>query len=231
MNNDLLEKIVNNSIERQEQHNDQFVVFGNLYVFIKDPLPEHIDLVNIFSKIQQRIPPHLMTEVEAIYVGEFEELEGREVQSIYKDGAIYVTNYQSNDGDMLEDIVHEIAHSVEEPFGQIIYGDGSVESEFLGKRRMLKNVLNSHGVPTDGFNFEETDYSVGFDGFLYREVGYPILIQLTNGLFNNPYGATSLREYFAAGFEEFFIGDREVLRRISPLLFDKIQEVAINGEL
>ena len=42
------------------------------------------------------------------------------------------------------------------PFGQIIYGDGSVESEFLGKRRMLKNVLNSHGVPTDGFNFEET---------------------------------------------------------------------------
>ena len=231
MNNDLLEKMVNNSIERQKQHNDQYVVFGNLYIFIKDPLPEHVSLASIFNKIQKSIPPHLMSEVEAVYVGEFEELEGREVQSIYKDGTIYITSYQSNDGDMLEDIVHEIAHSIEEPFGQVIYGDGSVELEFLGKRRMLKNILNSHGISTDGFNFEETDYNVDFDSFLYREVGYPVLIQLTNGLFNNPYGATSLREYFATGFEEFFIGDRRLLKSLSPLLFDKIQEVAINGEL
>ena len=49
-------------------------------------------------------------------------------------------------------------------------------------------------------------------------VGYDNLNNFTNGLFSSPYGATSLKEYFANGFEEFFLGNREHLKRIRLLV-------------
>ena len=59
--------------------------------------------------------------------------------------------------------------------------------------------------------------------FLYADVGYPLLTSLTMGLFISPYAATSLREYFARGFEEYYIGDRKYLTNISPVLYNKIE--------
>ena len=42
------------------------------------------------------------------------------------------------------------------------------------------------------------------------------------GLFSTPYAVTSLREYFATGFEEFYIGDRNYIKKISPNLYNKL---------
>ena len=53
-------------------------------------------------------------------------------------------------------------------------------------------------------------------------IRYGKLVNLTMGLFNSPYAATSLSEYFANGFEAFFIGDKDSLRAISPTLHEKI---------
>ena len=48
------------------------------------------------------------------------------------------------------------------------------------------------------------------------------MIRLGNamrGLFINPYAATSLREYFATGFTDFFIqSDHKFLKTVSPVL-------------
>ena len=59
--------------------------------------------------------------------------------------------------------------------------------------------------------------------FLYREVGYPLMTSLTMGLFVSPYAATSIREYFARGFEEYYLGDRKYLTKISPMVYNKVQ--------
>jgi len=45
------------------------------------------------------------------------------------------------------------------------------------------------------------------------------------GLFVSPYAATSLREYFAIGFEEYHLKDRVYLKKISPKLYFKIEEL------
>ena len=45
------------------------------------------------------------------------------------------------------------------------------------------------------------------------------------GLFVSPYAPTSLREYFATGFEEYYIGDRNYLRKISPNLYTQISKL------
>jgi len=46
-----------------------------------------------------------------------------------------------------------------------------------------------------------------------------------NGLFPNAYSPTSIREYFASGFEEYFLGDRNYLKKVSPVLYRKIKEI------
>ena len=69
------------------------------------------------------------------------------------------------------------------------------------------------------------DYSYDFDMFLLNEVGYPLLTQLTIGLFLSPYGTTSLREYFAESFECFFLRDRVAVKTLSPACFEKITDL------
>ena len=229
LDEDKVENVIKNLLEQSRKQNNEYLVFGNLYVYARDNLPSDVSLEEVFEIIYSRMPQHLFTEIDAIYVGNFEELQDREVQSVYKDGAIYVTNLQSNVMDMVEDIVHEVAHSLESPYGMIIYGDGLVSTEFTGKRVRLRDLLAASGQNVESVNFKNNEFDQTFDSYLHKEVGYPVLTSLTYGLFNNPYAATSLREYFASGFEEYVLGDRELIKTISPILFDKIQEIVLDG--
>ena len=60
-----------------------------------------------------------------------------------------------------------------------------------------------------------------FDDYLYKQVGYEHLTNLAMGLFINPYSITDIREYFATGFTEYLMGDRNYLRTVSPFLYKK----------
>ena len=106
-----------------------------------------------------------------------------------------------------------------------IYSDHKIHEEFLGKRKRLFEILKAEGYNASIDDFYEVEYDKDFDYFLYREVGYPTLTMMTIGLFLNPYSATSLREYFASGFEESYIGDRAYVKKISPQLFLKIEDL------
>ena len=164
--------------------------------------------------------------VESIMVGDFEEFRERHINAFFKDGAVYITNGQTNNDDMIDDIVHEIAHSVENLYGYEIYAlEPNITQEFRNKRLKLKQMLKQQKVGTQGFDFGDVEYNLEFDEYLYQSVGYPILQTLSVGLFPDAYSITSIREYFAAGFEMYFLGDRDYLGKISPVLYKKIKEL------
>ncbi len=173
-------------------------------VIVSDPLPEAIDVKSVLQKIDNFIPDHLFYGVEAIYIGNFPFFKERDINAMYQDGALYITNHQDNDEDMLDDIVHEIAHSNENLFGEVIYSNSKIELEFSGKRNRLKSLL-SLDFNTENYNFSQTEYSKDLDEFFYKTIGYGLLSAYTEGLFSNPYAATSLREYFASGFERILL--------------------------
>ena len=75
-----------------------------------------------------------------------------------------------------------------------------------------------------------TEYNKKFDNFLANEVGYPTLLSLTMGLFVSPYAATSIQEYFANGFEKYFLDNPRMVRDISPVLYGKIEEIINDNE-
>jgi hypothetical protein len=193
-------------------------------VYIKDRLPEDVNPEFVFNYINARIPFHLTTGVDIIYIGQFPEMKERDINAYYEDGAIYVTNEQDDEMDMIDDVIHELAHAVEMSQDELIYGTGEIQREFAAKRKNLSDRLhNIAEVPKD-FNFN-IEYDKNIDDFLYKSVGYDILDQLVVNIFVSTYAATSVSEYFARGFEEYFIGDRSKLKKISPILFRKIDEL------
>ena len=202
---------------------DMYSVSG-IDVYIKDRLPENIDPDFIFNYISTRIPFHLARNLDIIYVGKFPEMKEREINAYYEDGAIYVTNDQDDEMDMIDDIVHELAHAVERNNEEIVYGTGSLQREFKAKRRNLYTLIHEmYDVPKNFLS--DIDYNKEIDEFLFKKIGYDVLNQLVANIFISGYAATSVSEYFARGFEEYFIGDKDTLKQLSPVLYRVIDEL------
>lgn len=201
-------------------------IFGNINVIQQEDISENVDLNLILRKLQQIIPEHFVQNLDGIYIGTYDFLLNRDLNALYKDGVIYMLAQQDDSEDALDDIVHEIAHCVEETYGAEIYEDTSIEEEFLHKRKRLFDILSAHGY-TKGLSksmFMNPEYDEIFDQFLYVVVGYPTLTQLVPDLFVSPYAATSLREYFANGFEHFFAKrEHKRVKLISSCIYDKIE--------
>lgn len=206
-----------------------FYTSTGIHVYIKDPLPENVDIESVIAQVEEHVPEHLLSEVEMMIIGWFKEFEERQVNAFYSDGCLHISNEQDNNEDIFDDIVHETAHSLEEPYGYEIYGDKRIENEFLKKRLQLQQILWSHGYKAPSTFFTDTEYDVEFDNFLLNKIGYDKLSLLMQGLFISPYAATSLREYFATGFTEFFmVHDHKWLKSISPALYEKLFK--LNGK-
>ena len=211
---------IQESVRRAKKLKDQYQMNG-VQVFIKDSLPEEIDPDFIFNYVGSRIPLFLTTNIDMIYVGQFPEMKERDINAFYENDAIYITNEQDDEMDMIEDIVHEVSHAVEHYNREAIYGDGKLQREFIAKRKRLSTLLSQKfDVPNDfNINFE---YDRAIDDFLYRDVGYDLLNQITVGIFPSAYAATSVSEYWAKGFEELFIGEKTSLKNLCPVLYKKL---------
>ena len=210
--------------KKQQQKNSDFYTSNGLHVYFKEPpLNDGIDLEVVVDRIESMIPSHLFSEVEMIIVGWFDEFAERSINAFYDAGTICVSNTQSSNDDILDDIIHELAHSLEAPYGYNIYADGNVKDEFLRKRVHLHDILWAEGYKVPKSFFMNFEYSEEFDKFLHEKVGYDVLAGLMQGLFVNPYAATSLREYFATGFTEFYLdANHDFLQKLSPALYKKI---------
>jgi hypothetical protein len=223
-----IEEIIKNSFSKEKVFRKEFKLFGKL-VYVQDSFIGDVNVQNVIDKIEETMPPHLFEEIDTVIVGTFDFLDDRDLEAAYQDGAIYVSNKIISDRDLLENILHETAHSLENSMGYFIYGDNRLHSEFLGKRLRLKSILDAEGFDTE-HDFLNTEYNTEFDLFLYKSVGYPNLRSLSNGLFHTPYAITSLREYWASGVEDYFLGNSDLIKKISPILFSKIEGVIFHED-
>jgi len=220
---------VNGYIQNSLKGTNHKLFFKNVDVYVLNPLPANFNLEFVLKKVEKTVPEHLVYGLESIYIGEFDDLEEKEFDALYKDGTIYATNKQEDEEDLIDDIIHEIAHLTEENLGHYIYSDRKIIDEFLGKRARLQAILQAHNfeIPNQEA-FYQLEYDEEFDYYLYKTIGYDRLTFLSMGLFISPYSATSLREYFAKSFQRYFMGDMEQIQKISPAVFEKIEFLVYN---
>tara|TARA_Y100000593_G_scaffold15382_2_gene29920 strand:+ start:4158 stop:4811 length:654 start_codon:yes stop_codon:yes gene_type:complete len=203
----------------------ELLMYNKIPVFIEDkPV---FDAKRTISAVEKRVPDFLVSELDYILITDSTYLKERDLDSVYLDGVIYLSSEVQDGEEAALTLAHEIAHSVEELFPQI-YQDESIEAEFLGKRRKLYEILSSMGIENTGQDFLNAEYCEKFDDFLYLEIGYPLLRSLTSGLFMSPYAVTSVREYFADAFEEYFFRDPATVKLISPSVYFKIEDLLDN---
>jgi hypothetical protein len=220
-----LEIYITETSTRALRAHKEFTLYDDVMVLVKDKISEDLDIAYCLKEIERMIPRHLAYGLDSIIIGDFPEFRERHINAFYKDGAIYVHNIQDNNEDFIDDVIHETAHLAEKYYGAVIYEDQKITREFLGKRQRLFYMLKSEGFDVVPKDFMQTEYSEEFDMFLFETVGYPLLTQLSLGLFLSPYGVTSLSEYFAEAFEYYFLRDREYVQKISPACYLKIQQL------
>ena len=200
---------------------NQYNIHGKPFVFI-EPFKNDINLDYIKKTIETLTPDFFFDNVDSFLVGYADEFfkGDREYNAMFKDGAIYLSPDQDNEKDLLDDILHELAHAVEKRNEEEIYGDGRLEREFLAKRNTLYHLLDDEDYDIEDYENPEYDYK--FDQHLYKGIGYDKLRTISSGLFYSPYAITALREYWANGFENYLLGNKNKLKELSPVLYDKI---------
>lgn len=228
-----MKEYLTNSIERSLKERKEYYLY-DIPIYILKPLPEHIDVNDVIETLKETVPYRYLSNLEGIYVGEFPELKDRKIQAMFRDDVIYLSSFENHpeveEETILNNIIHEIAHSLEEKSYFDIYGDNTIEKEYTGKKKRLLDLLRANGVvfPGMGKLFFSDEHVDELDDFLFNKLGYDKLLALTPGLFLTPYSTTSLREYFAEGFEEWLQGDKDFLKEICPALYNKLKTILEN---
>lgn len=202
----------------------QYTLYDNILVHVENPLPRQVSVQNVLNKLKNSIPKHILRDLETIYIGDFKPLKDRQIDSMYLNGTIMVSNNHESEKALYNTLIHEFAHAVEEELRDFIYADGDLAREFLAKRNTLYNMLKDD-YEVQKNDFININFSQEFDNFVYKTIGYDNMGVMTSNLFISPYGCTSLREYFANCFEHFFIEGHEQVAKISPAAAKKINKI------
>ena len=197
---------------------------------IKEPLPKGIDIERVMALLRSNLPVSSYEGLRSVYFGTFEILTKRKLTAIHHKDNIYVDSTKINgEKDILDDLIHEFAHRFEENNSEEIYKDGRIIQEYLGKMNRLHDLLSREVDFTDSspeidyFDFINTEFDPDFDKFLLKDVGYDLIRNVAPTLFIRPYAATSVREYFATGFEDYYLNGGRELKKISPILHNRIE--------
>jgi hypothetical protein len=219
-------------IESMKEKNDKIAkklkdrrLFNRIYVWEKDPVLPDVDIDVSLQRIVKLVPKNYFNNIDTIFIGQFPELSKRNLNALYQDNAIYVSNMIMDTSEFMKNIVHELAHAVHDEYCDLVDENDAVMNEFFVKRRQLKKILHLNGYNVENQNFENLEYDQNFDTYLYQEIGYPIMHTLTINLFVSPYAATSYKEYFANGFEHYYLNDFTSVKQVSPKLFSLLTKI------
>ena len=192
-------------------------------VVISHKFTTDIDLNSVLSQFKKSVPKYSYHGLEAIYIGSFKFLKDRQINAMYDNGVFFISNEQDDEDDLLDDLIHETAHLLEDNYSDEIYSDLQIEKEFLSKRSQLfRELLSGDYIDHSMSNyFNDPNYNRQFDSYLYNIITYPILAMASVNTFYSP-----LREYFANGFEALYHKkDLKRLKKISPILYNRIIEM------
>ena len=125
-----MKKYLTHSVKKSLKERKEYYLY-DVPVFILNPLPEHININNVLEDIKNLIPYEFLSDLEGIYIGEFPELKDRKIQAMLKDSAIYLSSFEDHpevtEENIIGDIVHELAHLLEDKLYFDIYDDDTIE--------------------------------------------------------------------------------------------------------
>lgn len=177
----------------------------------------HVKLPKVLEKI-------FSDSVKGIFFKTKNTHKNYNVDATYDDGYIYIKEDLVDPDLILQVLIHEVSHLLQDTFPERFLENGDIINEFSLKRIELMRRLSKRGYNLDRKAFLRLTYDPMFDTFLNNEIKEEDLKDCIKGLFPSPYSALSLDEYIAIIFEEFF-ENPEVAREYSKEICDNIKKV------
>ena len=78
------------SVKKSKKLKDHYML-GDVNIYVKDQLPENVDIDFVIRYVAKRLPNHVLTNIDIIYVGHFQDLVDRDINALWQNGAIYIT--------------------------------------------------------------------------------------------------------------------------------------------
>ena len=170
----------------------------------------------ILMQLRTVLKNRFISKLDSIYIGDLNFLRERGFTGLYENNTLYVL--ESDDiEEMKRSIIHEISHALEKEVGQYITENEIVQNEFLAKRIQLYDKLEENGFKVERDHFLMISYDKDFDNLLINNIGLERLADYSKGIFMSPYSATSINEYVADGYENWFLS-KEQLNQTCPKL-------------
>ena len=220
-----------NYIKETSKNKKEYYIYNKIPVLMLQPISSNVDINNVIDILHSYIPKEFFEGIDGIYIGDFEDLKSRNIQALFKDDAIYLSTFKELEGVSDEivarDILHELAHSLEDKYHNLIYDDGNIEAEYNGKKSKLYSICKHEGYHFPKELLFSDELVDELDTLLYKKIGYDNLSLMIPGLFLSPYSITSIREYFANGLEEYYLGEPDALQSVCPVLYKKIDSFEI----
>ena len=234
-NRDNLTKLLQQSQTKILSEKKRFYFNRGIEFVLDKPLKKDIDIEKVMGLLRSNLPVSSYVGINNVYFGEFDILKKRSLTALHHKDNIYISSeVMSSEKEILDDLVHEFAHRFEENNSEKIYEDGKIINEYLGKMNRLHDLitqdydLDYFGITY--FDFINTEFDEKFDKFLYEKIGYEEMENMAPTLFIRPYAATSVREYFATGFEDYYLEGGLQLKKISPILHSRIELLEKNTD-
>ena len=76
------------SSEESKKQLGEHTLFGSIQVYTINPLPDNVNLGAVLQSVEEKIPKIFFHNVDSVYIGQFEEFEEKQVNAMYRDGAI-----------------------------------------------------------------------------------------------------------------------------------------------
>ena len=76
---------------KKAQERNEYMLF-NVPVYVINKFPSNIKINNILDSVKDIINKNYLNDLEAIYIGDFKDLNRRDIQSMLKDGAIWISS-------------------------------------------------------------------------------------------------------------------------------------------
>tara|TARA_R100000005_G_C4962711_1_gene178761 strand:+ start:107 stop:799 length:693 start_codon:yes stop_codon:yes gene_type:complete len=215
-------------IKRTSKMIQENVSINQVDIDIDSEIPDNVNVAKVLTTFRGSLPKGYFKKLNGIKVLNLEEFDQRNISAKYSadDRILYISaERQDSNADMLDDLLHEMGHHAETLYGDFIYGDGAIKDEFIMKRMQLRFELGSDGYDYAQFDFKDVEYNPELDDYLYKRIGKEKLKMMTAGMFIRPYQSLSIREYFAVGFEQFYLGNHKTLHRDCPVLYKRVSEL------
>ena len=211
------------------------LLFNSIEVKFVDRPKNSVNSEKVLAKIEETLPYYLFSGyVDKIIFGNFDFFKERDFNAYYDENAkiIYIRSEDQDDNiDLYDDLIHEFSHAVQNKHKDHIFSDGKVKAEFVKKRlKLFYSLIIDFGKTINSKKFLITSFDKELDDLFYKTIGYNKMQKYIKGVFPSAYAPTSLDEYWAEGFEMYFLNKKQELLNICPRLFNKIDTLYQENE-